>query len=61
MVRNLRVGKWLILGAAGCSFLVSVSLWFAGLRQEGLFVGIWVPSILSFGSLIFAGRHGGAR
>jgi hypothetical protein len=56
-----RLGKSLILGAAGVSFLFSVSLWFGGLRQEGLFVGIWVPSILSFGSLLFAGRRGGAR
>tara|TARA_R100000734_G_C3212114_1_gene26839 strand:- start:67 stop:237 length:171 start_codon:yes stop_codon:yes gene_type:complete len=28
------------------SFLFSVSLWFGGMREEGLFVGIWVPSIL---------------
>jgi len=29
------------------SFLFSVTLWFAGFEDEGLFVGIWVPSILS--------------
>ena len=29
------------------SFLLSVTLWFTGLRDEGLYVGIWVPSILS--------------
>ena len=29
------------------SFLFSVTLWFSGMREEGLFVGIWVPSILS--------------
>ena len=28
------------------SFLFSVALWFSGMREEGLFVGIWVPSIL---------------
>ena len=28
------------------SFLFSVTLWFSGMRDEGLFVGIWVPSIL---------------
>jgi hypothetical protein len=28
------------------SFLFSVSLWFSGLKDEGMFVGIWVPSIL---------------
>jgi|TARA_B100000900_G_C20566026_1_gene711137 hypothetical protein len=29
------------------SFLYSVSLWFSGLKLEGIFVGIWVPSILA--------------
>ena len=30
------------------SFLASVSLWFLVSHEYGLFVGIWVPSILSF-------------
>jgi hypothetical protein len=55
-MRNQHLGKLLILFAAGVSFLISVSLWFSGQREEGLFVGIWVPSILSFGTLILAGR-----
>ncbi|MBS0262998.1 MAG: hypothetical protein JSS02_13720 [Planctomycetes bacterium] len=42
--------------AAGLSFLFSVSLWFSGFKQEGLFVGLWVPSILSLGTLIMGGR-----
>lgn len=29
------------------SFLFSVTLWFGGDKLEGIFVGIWVPSILS--------------
>ncbi|MBK55827.1 MAG: hypothetical protein CMC84_00650 [Flavobacteriaceae bacterium] len=29
------------------SFLFSVSLWFSGNKLEGIFVGIWVPSILT--------------
>jgi hypothetical protein len=28
------------------SFLFSVTLWFSGMKDAGLFVGIWVPSIL---------------
>jgi hypothetical protein len=40
---------YFILGAAFISFVFSVSIWFNGYRDEGLFVGIWVPSILSFG------------
>tara|TARA_B100001758_G_C18146320_1_gene471657 strand:+ start:136 stop:348 length:213 start_codon:yes stop_codon:yes gene_type:complete len=31
---------------AFCSFLYSVGLWFSGYQLEGIFVGIWVPSIL---------------
>ena len=50
------LGKALVLAGAGLSFLFSVGLWFFGQREEGLFVGIWVPSILSFGSLMFAGQ-----
>jgi hypothetical protein len=42
--------------AAGASFLFSVYLWFSGSKQEGIFVGIWVPSILSFGTLILGRR-----
>ncbi len=53
---RLMIGKLLFLLAAGISFLLSVYLWFSGSREQGIFVGIWVPSILSLGALIFAGR-----
>ncbi len=43
----------LVLAAAFLSFLYSVSLWFGiGMhanKEAGVFVGIWVPSILSAG------------
>ncbi len=42
----------LILLAAGVSFLLSVSLWFTGNEQQGIFVGLWVPSILALGAVI---------
>ena len=29
------------------SFVYSVTLWFSGDKLEGIFVGTWVPSILS--------------
>jgi hypothetical protein len=35
------------LAGAFVSFLGSVSLWFLFSHEYGLFVGIWVPSILS--------------
>jgi hypothetical protein len=43
---------YFILIAAFLSFLLSVGLWFTGQRDEGMFVGIWVPSILSFGTFV---------
>lgn len=42
----------MVLVGAGLSFLFSVSLWFYGMRDEGLFVGLWVPSILGLGNLV---------
>jgi hypothetical protein len=56
-VRELRTAKSLFLLAAGLSFLLSVTLWFSGDRERGLFVGLWVPSILSAGSLLLVGGH----
>ena len=50
--------KTMYVAAAGVSFLLSVTLWFTGSKEQGLFVGLWVPSILSLGSLILSGaRH----
>lgn len=45
----LRQSQYIILVAAFLSFLLSVYLFFTGQRLEGIFVGIWVPSILSLG------------
>jgi hypothetical protein len=50
--------KALIGTAAFVSFVLSVYLWFGGQKDEGVFVGIWVPSILSLGALMLAGRQG---
>ncbi len=55
-MKRIRLAKIGFTVAAGASFLFSVYLWFSGNREEGLFVGLWVPSILSFGSLVLAGR-----
>mgnify|MGYP006153604957 CR=1 FL=1 len=55
-MKKQSLGKLLVIVGAGLSFFFSVGLWFSGQREEGLFVGIWVPSILSFGSLLFAGQ-----
>lgn len=42
----------LVLLAAFVSFVLSVVLWFGGHHSEGIFVGLWVPSILSLGALL---------
>ncbi len=39
------------------SFLYSVTLWFNGYQLEGIFVGIWVPSILAFSIAIRQRRN----
>ena len=46
----------LILLGAFVSFVLSVVLWFGGDKQQGIFVGLWVPSILSLGGVVL--RHG---
>lgn len=45
----------LLLGAAFISFVFSIILWFFVNKESGIFVGLWVPSILSFGALIRKG------
>jgi len=47
-----RSSRLLLLGAAALSFAVSVSLWFSGNELQGIFVGLWVPSILSLGAIV---------
>lgn len=47
-----KIAKLGYVAAAGASFLFSISLWFTGSKEEGMFVGLWVPSILSFGTLV---------
>jgi hypothetical protein len=42
----------LILLAAFVSFVISVVLWFGGHHEQGIFVGLWVPSILSLGAVV---------
>ena len=48
--------KALFMLAAGLSLLVSVYLFFTNNYEQGIFVGIWVPSILSAGALLLGGN-----
>lgn len=59
MPRNhLERARILILLAAFLSFLASVGLYFLDERTHGIFVGLWVPSILALGALILPPRGG---
>tara|TARA_Y100001972_G_scaffold123859_1_gene171843 strand:- start:6 stop:170 length:165 start_codon:yes stop_codon:yes gene_type:complete len=44
-----KLEKYYPILLAFVSFLFSVTLWFMGHKDEGMFVGIWVPSILGLG------------
>ncbi len=46
----LKQSDYFILAAALVSMVLSIILWFSGNQDAGLFVGIWVPSILGFGA-----------
>jgi hypothetical protein len=52
----LNRGEWMVLAAAFISFLFSISLWFGfGIpvnKEAGIFVGLWVPSILATGIFV---------
>ena len=54
--REIRARLLLFLAAA-VSFVLSVSLWFTGHELQGIFVGLWVPSILALGAVILPRRE----
>ena len=43
--------KVLFMAAGFLSLVLSVSLWFSGAKDQGIFVGLWVPAIHSLGAL----------
>ena len=48
--------KLTILMAAFASMLLSIGLWFLGDdKLAGIFVGLWVPSILALGVIVLGG------
>ena len=55
--RHELLGRGLILLGASVSFVLSVSLWFTGHHDQGIFVGLWVPSILALGGLTARGSR----
>ena len=49
---RLSLPALLWLTAAFLSFLASVACWFFVDRSTGLYIGLWVPSILALGTLL---------
>ena len=44
------MSKYFFMAGAFLSFLLSVGIWFLGNNElQAIFVGVWVPSILSLG------------
>ncbi|MFO7548353.1 MAG: hypothetical protein R6X29_05715 [Acidimicrobiia bacterium] len=56
---RLFVIKLAFLLAGALSFLFSVYLWFFVDQLQGVFVGIWVPSMWSLGALVLSTERGG--
>ena len=56
LARATNRARILVVTGAFLSFLFSISLWFSGMRDEGLFVGLWVPSILGLGNLLLPAK-----
>jgi hypothetical protein len=51
-MNKIDLSTLLLFVAAFLSFVFSVSLWFFVDKDAGLFVGIWVPSILSLAAAV---------
>lgn len=52
MFKKFTPADYLMLLAAFLSLIFSETLWFSGEKEAGIFVGLWVPSILGFAILL---------
>lgn len=52
MFKKFTSADILLLSAALLSLIFSETMWFTGNKEQALFVGLWVPSILCFGIFI---------
>ena len=48
----MKISDYFILGSAMFSMFLSIYFWFQVDKETGLFIGLWVPSILGFGNYI---------
>ena len=56
-ISQFHIIKLLFMTSAFAALALSVGLWFLGEREEGLFVGLWVPAIHSLGTLVLTGER----
>ncbi len=52
MFKKFTAADLLMLASAFLSLLFSEFLWFKGEKEAGIFIGLWVPSILGFAILL---------
>lgn len=52
MLKKFTSSDIIMLSAAFLSLIFSEFLWFNGEKEAGLFIGLWVPSILGFAILL---------
>jgi hypothetical protein len=61
MFKKFSIADKLLFVAALISLFYSEALWFTGSHDHAIFVGIWVPTILCFGTylkILKQGNHG---
>jgi hypothetical protein len=52
MFKKFTISDTLMLVSAFLSLIFSEILWFQGEKEAGIFIGLWVPSILGFAILL---------
>jgi hypothetical protein len=57
MFNRFTLADKLLFAAAAVSLVFSEVLWFNGDHEHGIFVGLWVPTILCFGIYLKLLKH----
>jgi len=52
MLKKFTISDIIMLLSALLSLVFSEVLWFKGEKEAGIFIGLWVPSILGFAILL---------
>ncbi|MFT6146070.1 MAG: hypothetical protein ACJATT_004097 [Myxococcota bacterium] len=57
LIDSVTLAKLMFMAAAGASLALSMWLWFTGHKDQGMFVGLWVPTALALGTLVTSGGN----